>query len=740
MLKSIWARFLEYKATEIIKPRDFSVMDVNIIYKACLDGCRSPEERIAQCEEISILFQDRNDEFKNEAMKALVKAHSGMPGGFKKAFKRVQQFENEGFFVTPKLLTMLVDLYCSEHGPQKGDRWIRENEIRNMNGIRGCRGFVRNSDMCNTVLASYISINDLNGALTLVDSMKLYGVRANLTSLSLLLKAYVRRNDLSSATKCLDAIIANGWKPTRTSFESVINGHLNHWLRRRHLSNEDSANELSSGDMLMLGLREASKLFKQMRQFNYEPSSALYHMLMLAHFRLGRHEDVSRIFSTMFDSGVEPDLYCYSTYIQSVLACGDVDEAEATIRDMKESDIQPDIVLLTILLHGFGKAGELEKAIATFREIEALGSNVSEVTYCALLHALCLNGDMVAARKVLDTMLARGVRAKTLAYNTMMQGYGLLGDNETAYRLFDEMVRTGVNPSVYTFNILISSQVRSRNFDGALMWFERLLSHGLEPSLVTYNIMINNYARKLNLHAAVQTYNDLLNKGLKPDDATYSPLILAYLRRGEPGKAREFAKDLKEAVAAGKAHVVECPEGQHVKHEPSMPHNIFIKCFYKAGNLEAMVEEYETLISEPTPAVDTEKNEELAIGRDDPVPPLRPDIRTFDLLVRAFGALGDIESSQKWFEAAKSSGLKPDTRLYNALLSAYIKVGDAETVRAKYKEMVDEGVQPDIFTFTLLMRAHQDGDQKNEIPGASEQCALDEASLEQAEVEQAVAC
>ena len=91
-----------------------------------------------------------------------------------------------------------------------------------------------------------------------------------------------------------------------------------------------------------------------------------------------------------------------------------------------------------------------------------------------------------------------------------------------------------------------------------------------------------------------------------------------------------------------------------------------------------------------------------------------PNIRTFDMLIRAFGFKGDVKESRKWMDQAIKRGIRPDTHLYNALISSYVKSSDSQGAMIAYKEMVDRGLQPDIFTYAMIHKVRVIDDLKRD--------------------------
>lgn len=76
---------------------------------------------------------------------------------------------------------------------------------------------------------------------------------------------------------------------------------------------------------------------------------------------------------------------------------------------------------------------------------------------------------------------------------------------------------------------------------------------------------------------------------------------------------------------------------------------------------------------------------------------LHPSIGTFNLLIEAYAAEGDIDGAQSTFESLKKEGIKPDATTWNALLKSHAHIGDLSTLGQTFQLMVDQaavGVGP----------------------------------------------
>eukprot|EP01083_Nonionella_stella_P268465 907576_1 len=85
---------------------------------------------------------------------------------------------------------------------------------------------------------------------------------------------------------------------------------------------------------------------------------------------------------------------------------------------------------------------------------------------------------------------------------------------------------------------------------------------------------------------------------------------------------------------------------------------------------------------------------------------LKPDLQTFNSLMRACSDAGDLTRARKWFATllAQSPPIAPDAYTFNALINAAAHGGDYERGFEAYNELETFGVAPNIQTITSALK------------------------------------
>lgn len=86
---------------------------------------------------------------------------------------------------------------------------------------------------------------------------------------------------------------------------------------------------------------------------------------------------------------------------------------------------------------------------------------------------------------------------------------------------------------------------------------------------------------------------------------------------------------------------------------------------------------------------------------------LAPDVKTWSILLDAYGSKGDLEGALASLEEMQASGLKPDVIVYTALIKACVQSSQLDEAFEVFKEMKAAGVRPNAVTYNTLLRGHR---------------------------------
>jgi leucine-rich PPR motif-containing protein len=84
---------------------------------------------------------------------------------------------------------------------------------------------------------------------------------------------------------------------------------------------------------------------------------------------------------------------------------------------------------------------------------------------------------------------------------------------------------------------------------------------------------------------------------------------------------------------------------------------------------------------------------------------IKPTEVTFNVMLEAFGNVGDFDKLKQVLQLQKEAGLKPNIFNYNTLLKYYGKYGKIESLNEIFNEMMESNIKPDAITFNTIFYA-----------------------------------
>ncbi|CAK9324589.1 unnamed protein product [Citrullus colocynthis] len=82
-----------------------------------------------------------------------------------------------------------------------------------------------------------------------------------------------------------------------------------------------------------------------------------------------------------------------------------------------------------------------------------------------------------------------------------------------------------------------------------------------------------------------------------------------------------------------------------------------------------------------------------------------PSVKTYSILTRGWGDVGDSNNAQKVFDEMRERGCLIDVLAYNSLLEALCKAGKRDEAYKMFQEMGSSGVDPDAGTYSIFIRS-----------------------------------
>ncbi|TPX30358.1 hypothetical protein SmJEL517_g06059 [Synchytrium microbalum] len=575
--------------------------------------------------------------------------------------------------------------------------------------------FRRDSHVDYALLHGYYRERRYRQAIELTDSLRSQSLDLPAGMYYILLKVYIRMKDLNMATQIFAEMQSKGFIINRLPYEAMIQGWLSLLdpkkgltvkidgmadnllrssefshaensqtvlgpvsktaLKEQHIapsiidgtqinnnsnSNSSAALNIPTGtDGETYCLQKGSQIYQDMVAANIEPGINTYQIFMAVHLRQQQYGAVMALYRDLLASNLHPNVVVYTSAMTAAAALHDwsaVDKMFDAARHTDEGYL--DVHIYTTYMSSLTKSGRADQVEKFFEQMKRERIVPTLYTWDALLQSKCAMGDLVSAQKIVSQIESHGWSKNLRIRNSLLYGLCVAGDLKGAGQTFDQMRSDGLTPDVTSYNILLWGHNANGDVESGLAWYSRLIADGLQPDVATFNILIAANAHRLDAAGAMDAFQSLVSNNLKPDVYSLVPLMAVHARRGNVNLA-------KDGLALLQQHEI-CA---------TPPFNIIMSYRSRQNDLKALVDEYCRVT-------------QGAQGSD----AVAPDIRTFDILVRAFGIAGDVVNAQFWFDEAAKFNIVPDAMLYNALLSAYTRAGDFEGAGRVHAQMAENGV------------------------------------------------
>lgn len=328
-----------------------------------------------------------------------------------------------------------------------------------------------------------------------------------------------REGDVEGAEEQFEQLQREGVKPTRCTFNSIINA------------------QKVRGDM-----RGAERWVHRLLESGVRPNAVTYTTMISGFAQTGDVANAKRWFQRLIDAGCQPTEHTHNALVYAHCQAGDLAAAEECLHAYlatPDPEAHPSIVAFNTIVHACGRLGRSDKAIFWFHEVVRRGLVPSNSTFCAVLNAFAEMGAFAEIEKYSALMASYGLPLADISHRALIKACAHLGDYQKAEQLFQRILDQG-DSAASTFNTMIHTCTQTGNIEGAERYFMIMEEKGLEPCAVTFNTLINACAAQGDTEKAERWLMRMLDRQVTPNEITYGTLCKAFARQGNVEKVKHI--------------------------------------------------------------------------------------------------------------------------------------------------------------------------------------------------------
>ncbi|KAI4356048.1 hypothetical protein L6164_000100 [Bauhinia variegata] len=403
--------------------------------------------------------------------------------------------------------------------------------------------------------------------------------------------ALCEEGQIDEALVCLDKMVDLGFKPSLSTFNSVIkclcqlgifeDSHSlinlieDHGMVPNQATYLIMINELCNrGDLVSV-----NSILDEMKERGTKPSVAIYDSIIGCLCKERRIFEAEDMFKRMLQTGVDPDEIIYTTLINGYGTNGRAVKARELFDKMIENSIKPSSHSYTALISGLVKRHMIDMGCTYLGRMLGDGTPPNIVLYTSLIKHFLQNGEFGFAFRLVDSMeknemecdlimciiLASGVcrhisgtwkknnsisyrnsdRAKEMLLYFLYQKPFLPKETSLrvsslspaemtslAMKLIEKIKGVKFMPNLYLYNCIISGFCRAQRFHDAYNIWKLMQKEGVHPNQVSYTILIDGHVRSGDIDSAVRLFNTTNAEGCVPDRIAHNTLLKGLLIAG----------------------------------------------------------------------------------------------------------------------------------------------------------------------------------------------------------------
>jgi len=372
-----------------------------------------------------------------------------------------------------------------------------------------------NSIIYNTVLDACVKCQDLKAASSWMEKIKEAGM-VDTVSYNILMKAFMVNKDLDKARDIVRQMKEAGFQPNCVTFNELINSVV------------------SGGG----SQTETWKVVKEMREFGMAPNQVTCSILLKHLNARSSDADVGNTMDLISGLKEPMDEVLMSSLVEACVRIGKPALLTSKLQQLERTrklSVSSSHTLGS-MIKAYGYAHDMDGVWRCWKQLRSQHIKPTSITLGCMIEAMVNNGCTEEAFELIQQLKADPQcrdAVNPVVFCTLLKGFTREKKLQRALAVYQEMEETDVEMSLVTFNTVIDACARVGHMDHLPKIMQRMKKCGVEPNIITYSTMLKGHCQSGNIELGFSILNDMRREtNLKPDEILYNSLIDGCAKNG----------------------------------------------------------------------------------------------------------------------------------------------------------------------------------------------------------------
>jgi pentatricopeptide repeat protein len=439
---------------------------------------------------------------------------------------------------------------------------------------------------------------------------------ADIVSYNTYMKAQLKSGKTGEVQKVMASMRSAGLQPNQVTFNELLDAAIS------------------------TNIESAWSVLDEMQACSVKPNSVTCSILLKGIQGASSNSYLEKVIQILDNVDGAMDEVLLSSMIEACLRSGRADLLASLLKKQRSSKhvtvTGPHTYGSIIRAYGFVK--DVGGAWYAWKEMQKQNIVPTSITLGCMVETLVTNGDIEAGYQLIHDML-RDSKTQSLVnavmYGSILKGFAHEKMFKRVWEVYEEMKAQKLQFSKVTFNTLIDACARSGELNRIASLLEEMDAQAVKASIVTYSAILKGYCQADRLDEAFKLVEDMRRTTeFKPDEIMFNTLLDGCARKGLYDRGMSTLKQMDEAGVR--------------------PSNFTLSVLVKLANRGKKLDKAFELVDEITNKYGFRANVHVFANlvqacvnhRDLPralrvlermiQDRVRPDIRTYSLLIRAF--------------------------------------------------------------------------------------------------------